>query len=168
LTFTTGRTLQHHVAARALRQPERRLLSDHFVLVRAQTFDVGIGHGDHLHWHLGLIEEQTADILVEGGILAGLLAAVRRNLRRRHRGHHTCLDTEQIGQIHLLGRWRRNAPLALLSEQLATQPVELMLQLSILAAQAFVGIAQALDIPTQNRVRRKQFGDAIRALRLCG
>lgn len=61
--------LEDHVAARALREPETRLLANHLVLIRGESVDFRVRHGDRLDRHPRLVEEQRG--VVARGVIGG-------------------------------------------------------------------------------------------------
>jgi hypothetical protein len=148
--------LEHDEAARALRQTVADLLADDLVLLGRKALRLGVGHLDGLHRHHGRVEERGVAAVV-GEVAAGLAARVRWHgaaggLLGWHRQHAGI--AQPLPQVHLLrvGLW--GEALALLAEQLAPEPVELMLQR---------GDGRSLGLQQPRDVLRRHRGH-----RLCG
>jgi hypothetical protein len=136
--------LEDHVAARALGQAVADLLPDHLVLVRREPLDIRVGHGDGLDRYAGFVEEQRSVVLVVGEVAAWRTPRVA--------GHRLVvglgrLRKGELAQVHLRRVRGKRALLALLAEELATEPLELVLD----------GLYFAL----QRRVRPGQFDDPL-------
>jgi hypothetical protein len=120
--------LQHHEAARALRQAVADLLADDLVLLGRKALRLGVGNLDGLHRHFGRVEERR---------VAALISEVAAELAARVRGHRAGglrllggrdQVLQHLPQVHLQRVGFRGEALALLAEQLALEPVELVLQ----------------------------------------
>ena len=120
--------LDHDVAAGALCQAVTDLLTDDLVLFWLQTLGLGVGNLDDLHGHLGLVEERRFATLV-GEVAAALAALVRRHGGGGLWGRAGRRQfAQQLTQVHLLRLGLGSVALALLAEQLAFEPIELVLQ----------------------------------------
>lgn len=124
--------LEDHVAARALREAVTHLLADHLVLIGAQARGLGVGHGNRLDGHPRLVEEQRR-FLVLGAIGGASPTGTGGDLLSR--GRRRGFGYRQLAQVHLMRVGLDDPLLALLPEDLALEPVQLMLGRRQFAAQ---------------------------------
>ena len=118
--------LEHHVAARALREPVAVLVADDFELIGRKPRGLRCRQLDSLHRHTRLVEEGH-------GLIAGL--GLLRSNAARVRGNDVlllwCLRlplVDELSQVQLRAGALDDAPLALLSEQLALEPLQLVFE----------------------------------------
>ena len=130
---------QHLVTARLLGQPVRDLLPHDLPLARRYRLDSGIRHMDRLHRHR-LVEPQP--VLVDRPV-AALLPAPIANLLRRDFPLRRRLDAQRREQARLLRIAELKPLLGLRPEQLALEPLQLMLDVGQLPGEVGDGRVQS-------------------------
>jgi hypothetical protein len=118
--------LQHDVRARALRQAMADLVAYDLVVLARLALRLGVRDLDGVHRHLGLVEERRTGRVV-GEVAARPAPLVRGNLLRGLGRSHRHL-AQHLAQMHLLRVGLADPALALGTEQLALEPLELALQ----------------------------------------
>ena len=121
-------------------------MADDLEGVRGQPLCFGRGQFDHFNWHPRLIEERNT-VFVRVGLPQGRAPGVGRDGAFGRRCRLALVD--DLAQAHLAAAAFDDAPLALLSEELTTEPVELMLE--------------GLDLLAQIELRAGQIDDLLRA-----
>ena len=124
--------LQHHVAARLLRESVAHLLADDFALIVRNRLNRRVRHLDSLNRYLGA-EAQPA--LGERRVAHLRATLVGHGLGRHIVERRRRLHPQPGKQIELLGRVDVEALLRLLPEELALEPVELLLERVVLRLQ---------------------------------
>jgi len=119
------------------------LLADHLVLVRRQPGNLRVGDMDDFDRHFRFIEEQ-ARFVARISSAAMHAAAMGGNEAGRFRRRGFVLFGH-LAQAHLLGDAEQPL-LALLAEDLAAEPVDLMLERFVLLLQLQVGTGQIDDL----------------------
>ena len=124
-----AQVLEHHIAARTLRQPVADFLADHFEVLRRQARSLGVRHDDDFDRHFLVVEEQLrliAAILRLLGLGFTLVARHPALLARQRLLWH---DGEVFAQRSLHAGRQIDPPFALLSEDLSLEPGDLAAQL---------------------------------------
>ena len=142
--------LENHVAPRALRQPEAHFLADDLVGLRGEPGDLGIGDRDDFHRDALIIEEALRFIVTRGG--PGRLSAAVRGDVVRDRCRGMIAFASQIREPQLQAVGIDEAPLALLAEELALEPVELPLEGFVLDVELPIHLYQNRDLLGGGRV----------------
>lgn len=124
--------LEHDVAAGALGQSVALLVTDDREGVRSQPLGFGRGQFDHFDRHPRLVEEGDA-VFTGVGLVRRRAPGVGRDGARGRRGRLAWVD--ELAQAHRAAAAFDDAPLALLTEELAAEPVDLRLECLDLLAQ---------------------------------
>jgi hypothetical protein len=124
--------LEHDVAARTLGQSEALLVADDFEGFRGESLGFGRGQFDHFERHPRLIEE--GERFFPGvGLPQSRAPGMGGDVACGWRWRLALVD--ELAQAHLAAAAFEDAILALLAEELALEPVELLLECFDLPAQ---------------------------------
>ena len=140
---------EHDIAARTLGEPEALLVTDHLKVFSRKPCGFGGGQLDELHRHPRRVEEGHTVIAGIGDLRCHAPGMGGDPALRRRGWCAGLLAVDRLPQTHLGIAPIEEPLLALLAEELALEPVELMLQ--------------RLDFLTKPELRTHQIDDLLRS-----